>query len=347
MNLILHPGHSKCGSTSIQKFLYDNRAILKEKGYAIPDRLFYFDFEKEADFSTEHTALKYLLNISKNQSYKTLKKRIEESLKRAQNTNVHTYIISAENLSTLPTNPLHKIFSQYFNMTNVVYYIRRQDDFTLSAWQQWGYKTGKNLEEYCAFQLRGGRPLYSQIITMLTTNYKKEIVVVVPFSRKVFLNGDLILDFLERTGLDFLAPTAINFRVENKSLNPIVCDYLSRYPDIYRTKHDNRHKTSLEKHKKTKPWLFDSRKNYLSVKQREVILAHFEPENRILHKTHFPNIDFDSIFGLEKNESLEQTKSLGKEQEEFLESWVTNWSKKEKLRAFIHSVMGNRFVSPV
>ena len=46
MGLILHPGHTKCGSSSIQKYLYDNRTTLEEKGYAVPDRFFHLDLKR-------------------------------------------------------------------------------------------------------------------------------------------------------------------------------------------------------------------------------------------------------------------------------------------------------------
>jgi len=335
MNLILHPGHSKCGSTTIQQFLYDNRLYLEEKGFAIPDRNFFFGFEKESDFSVDHPSVNYLSNTSKNGTYTTLKRRIERALKKAETSNIHTFIISAENLSTPPTGPIHQIFSEYFKVKKVVYYIRRQDDFTLSAWQQWGYKTGRNLDEYCKFQITTGRPFYSLIASMLVDNYKQEAVDIVPFSRAVFYKGDLILDFLKRTDLEFLSSKVVNTRVENKSLSPLVCDYLSQYPDVFRTMHDNLPKTNLETYKEHQSWLFETRKDYLNTAQRDIILDYFEKQNRDLQQAYFPEVSYDIIFGRKDDLTQEKTRVLTVEQEEFLTNWANNWISTKKVRSFL------------
>ena len=206
--------------------------------------------------------------------------------------------MSAENLSGLLTRPIHELFSNYFNVRRVLYYIRRQDDFTLSAWQQWGHKTGRGFEEFCNKQLAGGYPNYIENAEMLKSYYGIDILNVAPFSNKSFHKGDLICDFLVRTGLDSIIqpePAAI---VENKSLNPLACDYLAQFPNVYRTMHDNLPKNNLEKYRNAEPWLFESRRGFLNNRKRKNILNRFESDNQKLHAEYFPSLNFDSLFGV-------------------------------------------------
>lgn len=341
MDLILHPGHGKCGSTTIQQFLYDNRAAFEEKGYAVPDRFFQFRFERDCDFSVAQPAVRYLSEISKQGNYSVLEKRVEKAIENAERYDIHTFVLSAENLSNPTTGPLHEIFSKYFNVKKVLYYIRRQDDFLLSAWQQWGHKSGRNFAEYCRRQLKSGRPAYTNNEKMLESYYRTASLEVAPFSRKAFNNEDLISDFLIKTDLDAFIHLESTSSVENKSLNPLVCDYLAQFPDIYRTIHDNHPKVNLERYKSSEPWLFEAKKDFLTETQRRSILNHFETENRNLHSVYFPSISFESLFEVRmvnQNGAQEQLPELlEKQQLEFLEHWVTKWRRSKNIRAFFAS----------
>jgi len=341
MDLILHPGHGKCGSTSIQKFLYDNRAALEEKGYAVPDRFFHFRFERDCDFSVAQSAVNYLSEVNKQGNLYLLDQRIGNAIENAQKSDIHTFILSAENLANSGAGPLHEIFLKYFDVKKVVYYIRRHDDLLLSAWQQWGHKSGKRFAEYCSQQMKSGHPRYADNAKMLESHYGRDAIEVAPFSRKVFHNGDLISDFLVRTGLDaFIHPKPAS-SIENKSLNPLVCDYLAQFPDIYETGHDNRPKINLQRYALSEPWLFEPRKDFLAETRRRAILRHFEVESRKLHAEYFPDLSFALLFGAgAANQCYGQeqpAKSLENKQLDFLERWVHKWLRSKRSRAFLIS----------
>ena len=338
MNLILHPGHPKCGSSSIQKFLYDNRATLEAKGYALPDRFFHFGFEKNSDFSIALPPVQFFARIYGQGDYAALENRIVNVIASARTSDVHTIILSAENVSGFPTGPIHALFSKYFNVQRVLYYIRKQDDFMLSAWQQWGHKTGRGIVEFCDEQVAGGFPDYLENAEMLKSHYGNDILDVAPFSRKVFHNGDLIFDFLVRTGLDsIIQPQGVEI-IENKSLNPLTCEYLAKFPDIYRNKHDNLPKINMEKYKHTEPWLFESRKDYLTQMQRKTILDRFDAGNRKLHAEYFPSISYDLLFGFsdtgQRGDEDHLPSPLEKQQIVFLQNWVQKWLRFNKFRTF-------------
>jgi hypothetical protein len=341
MDLILHPGHGKCGSSSVQKFLFDNRAALQDAGVAVPDRFLHFRFEKNCDFSVQQPAVSYLSKLANQGKSSLLERRLEEAIEKAEQSDIHTFVISAENLSSRPTRSLHDIFSKYFNVKKVLYYIRRQDEYLLSAWQQWGHKSGKKFAEYCQVQLRIGHPTYTANARMLESHYGKGILEVAPFARNAFHNQDLISDFLVRTGLDNLSNLKSTSSIENVSLSPLVCDYLAQFPGIYTSAHDNYPKVSLEKFKSSEPWLFEPGKDYLSTSMRRSILNHFDVLNRDLHAAYFPDISFDLLFGLSASDPKDRQehlpKSLEKQQLEFLDHWVKKWVGSKKIRSFLTS----------
>ena len=349
MDLILHPGHGKCGSSSIQKFLYDNRAAFEEKGCAVPDRFFHFRFERGCDFSVSQPVVNYLAEVNKQGTHFLLDQRIENAIENAQKSGIHTFILSAENLANSATGLLHEIFLKYFDVKKVLYYIRRQDDFLLSAWQQWGHKSGKRFIEYCNQQMKSGYPCYAENAEMLASHYGRDALEVAPFSRKAFHNGDLISDFLVKTGLAAFIHPKPTSSVENRSLNPLVCDYLAQFPDIYATGHDNRPKMNLQKYESSEPWLFDPRKDYMTKAGRRAILSHFEAENRHLHAVYFPGLSFDLLFGVSAtnrcNGQEQPTKLLEKQQLVFLDHWVQKWLRSKKIRAF--PILGRKLIQTI
>lgn len=148
-------------------------------------------------------------------------------------------------------------------------------------------------------------------------------------------------DFLLRTGLDAHIQPKATSGIENKSLNPLVCEYLAQFPAIYMTEHDNHPKHNLEKYKSSEPWLFDPRKDYLEATRRRSILDHFEAENRNLHANYFPGFPYELLFGMSNaRQNIVQQKSpkpLENQQLEFLESWVGKWLRSKNTRVFFLS----------
>ncbi len=88
MDLILHPGHGKCGSSSVQKFLYDNRAVLQDAGVAVPDRFLHFRFEKNCDFSVQQPAVSYLSKLANQGKSSLLEKRLETAIENAEQSGI-------------------------------------------------------------------------------------------------------------------------------------------------------------------------------------------------------------------------------------------------------------------
>jgi len=216
------------------------------------------------------------------------------------------------------------------------------------------HKSGSNFAKYSDEQIKSGYPQFTHTVKMLESHYGRNTLEVAAFSRKAFHQGDLISDFLVRTGLDTIIQPKPTSNMENKSLNPLVCDYLAQTPGIYESVHDNHPKTDLEKYEPSEPWLFEPRKDYLVESQRRSILNHFEAENRNLHAVYFPYVSFESLFraGTSKHgqEQEQSPKSLEKQQLDFLDYWVEEWLRTRNTRLFkilktrtIHTI--RRYVS--
>ena len=326
MKLILHPGHSKCGSSSIQQFLYDNKKVLLANGYAIPDLNLHFQFEKKADFSTSRPAVGYLALANKNKELPRLKTRLLAAIKNGKKAGIHTFIISAENLGGPIRTELNQTIANCFKTTKVIYYLRRQDDFLLSAWQQWGFKMGKTLEEYCNKSLERKDPNYLKITQLLESTYGKTVLEVVPFNREVFYENDLILDFMHRTGLDKIQDIKDYKRVLNKSLSPLVCEFFIQHKNLLDGPHGRKPETGLEQFKTKEPWLFSTAKSYASAALRNKILNRFETDNRKLQQNYFPEIPYALVFGSnikeDQNILAEHRILLEKFKVNFLNQWI-------------------------
>lgn len=153
IELILHPGHPKCGSTTIQDFLYANRLVLKDRGIFMPDSDFNFPCNKAYRINRTHTPRDFIEKvINGDLNINALEKKIDDFLITAEDQGCKKVIITAENLVNAIGSPklkaIHSLFSTRFSKVKVVYYIRDQRELLLSAWQQWGHKKGETLDAY-------------------------------------------------------------------------------------------------------------------------------------------------------------------------------------------------------
>ncbi|WP_146140419.1 hypothetical protein [Zobellella endophytica] len=315
MRLILHPGHAKCGSTTIQNFLRDNRDFLfKNKFITLDSNL---RTQDEPNF------------IEKSESPRGFFKRIlngnsllnlEEKLSNIKNRfSDHTLIISAENLTNqiaegAPGSSIHKTISEIFTDVTVIYYIKPQDTFLFSGWQQWGYKQGLSLQQYIQRSLNQGGPNYLRAINFFEKVYGKNNLNISPLTSNALINNDLIDDFCSKAKLPIL-DKKVNLSPQNVSLNPIICDILSRHPELFKDQHDEEIKNKLESLHSKPIFLHNKLDGLLPRKNRKVILDRFLADNKYIHETYFPHLDFENTF----YGHIEKVKPLGGEIERIKE----------------------------
>ena len=125
---------------------------------------------------------------------------------------------------------IHDITATLFDEISILLYIRRQDEFLLSSWQQWRHKKGQSLKWVIDNALKSHVPDYLGTAKFFEKVYGKKSLSVIPFHRKAFKDGNLISDFNFRAQLNISSSVD---HYENISLNPYLCEILSRIPNIY------------------------------------------------------------------------------------------------------------------
>lgn len=199
--LILHIGSHKTATTSIQKFLLENNAELKSKGYSLftlepngSDSLY-----GHANHWVEHSGYNENFSAKFNLDWVNQIKKLEE---------LDTLIFSAEHLSWIfDFNEIRKIGSylkKYFKSIKIVCYIRRQDEQLLSHHQQ-----GSKHHDWCEQRYYGDSPsplpdtncLYEYLdyytkLSMWGEVFGNDNVIIRPFEKEQLVNADIISDFI-------------------------------------------------------------------------------------------------------------------------------------------------------
>jgi len=304
VKLILHPGHFKCGSTTIQDFLSINLHALEEKGIGIVNQDIEIGEPKDKSWSKPYEYFEKM--IFENKTLGDFQKKLVKLKQVANESKYHTIILSEERLSdrrTLDgTIQVHEAIADIFNHIKVIYYIRRQDDFMLSAWQQWGHKEGKILEEYSKELQENGVANFLLNIQKLQGFYGKDNIVVSLLNGETLIKGDLVTDFLSRIGIK---DTGENFqRVDNsnKGINILYCDILRRIPGWYLDVTDNSVRYMLETFcQKSQNILFEKKKSIDFYRICNDIMDYYLAENKELHKRYYKELDFEALFGKTKN----------------------------------------------
>lgn len=196
--LILHIGHGKTGTTSLQNYLYRNTVELMRLGYLFPTRnsvrenhiLLPAGFVRGEGFHIAHKQI-YLNDF----------KRFERDFQRfwaalvadIDSCSPHTVILSAEQMfrdfSAASRIPLAEFFGEYFSAVTVVAYIRSPAPDYLSRLAQ-RLKTGSRVPDLAARKIRGVIEYYE--------GQFPGCVKLHPFDRQQMLAGDILHDFISR-----------------------------------------------------------------------------------------------------------------------------------------------------
>lgn len=309
VDLVLHPGHSKCGSTTIQDFLYANREIFKKRGVFLPDLNFNFPCHDEYNFTFTHTSRDYFAQVQSGSiSIDELSKKLDDLIKSAKELGCRRVIISAENLingiASKNTKAIHQLFADRFNNIRIVYYVRRQDSLMQAAWQQWGHKDGLNLDAYIEKMSKTRFADFYFISEQLKKYYPKAKFKVFPMARDCFIDNNLLIDFCSRALID---KTNLNFNIDvsNTGISSALCDSLAKIYDIYETKHDQNVKNTLINATPNSASLLTKKyKNDLSDESKIKLFEKFETSNVKLHKSFFPTLPFEVMsLRCEENDS--------------------------------------------
>lgn len=275
---ILHVGAGKSGSSAIQTFLRENVTALQQRGFTVPAQDLairttisgHSVFKLQEFFDNDGSGVFFHLDRAK----------------RAAGDNC--LLISAENMSNADNFRYFRKFGSEYNV-KVIFYIRRQDDFLASAWQQWASKIRGDLNEWLAEACK------SQADWNYTISGWESVVGegnVIPriFERQSLPQGDVVRDFIETLGFspdEFSLPEGD----VNASFDNLITLLVQGRKDLFDGAHDEafyRFVTPLQGERRSKSLSLVSRT------QREKIIRHHAAGNEAIREKFFP--EKESLF---------------------------------------------------
>ena len=286
--LILHIGAGKCGSSAIQRFLVENAEALATQGFLVPGR----SLEVGAEGCGQHLAY-FEDGISRPGFAEEVTAKLSGLHRHVVEHGMTSVVVSAENL----INP--KGFVELFVPARdqfeiqVVAYVRRQDDFVISAWQQWQIKQHDDFWEYYG-RHRGGVNWHRQLEPW-RRNYGRPSMIVRRYCPTALVDGDVTVDFCSAIGAvhgSFDRPERAN-RTLHERFNPMIARYRR---ELFSSIHDNRFYTFLGEALGEHAYRDYRGSMLLTLSERQMILADHEASNELLRAEYFSELDQESLF---------------------------------------------------
>ena len=197
-SLLVHIGCAKGGSSAIQAGLRLNQEELVRRGVAVPGT----DLTSTSTVTGTHAAFfESRLQERRATPLPELADLLDET---AASANASTVVISAENLSN--PNGFEAIFASLADRFDVriLLYVRRQDDFLESAWQQWDVKRGGSLLAWMIRNIRV-RGDWCRVVGPWADVFGDERILTRVYDRDLLVGGDVSWTSATRSGRTRLA----------------------------------------------------------------------------------------------------------------------------------------------
>jgi hypothetical protein len=214
MNLVLHIGTPRTGSTAIQIFCDTNRESLLQNNVLFPKTGFRAKLAGRGWRTPGHDDLIPALR----NNYSTILEDLRSEI--AKYPNARILLVSSENFSLHPDMPklVMKKFN-YFDKILIIIYLRRQDlyleslygEFISGGWYKTSVKTKDFFLNYKAPYGNIERNYY-RLITNWSETFGKENIIVRPFEKEQWFEGDLIKDFFNSAKLPWSDSFELHFR---------------------------------------------------------------------------------------------------------------------------------------
>ena len=225
---VFHIGYPKTGTSTIQHFLSNNRYELLKHGYYYAERS-YIERMGNAD-DVYHAGLPGF-------DQKALKKIFDHDI---ENSGGRVLLYSHEAIFSLGED-FFRFIEEYFDELKIIIYLRRQDEW-VESYMRWqiaaGYPQRKSKHDapYSTID-------YWKVLKRIEHSIKSKAIIVRPFARSAFYQGDLNCDFLNTLDIPEEAFDAFDRNIDelNKSLDGkalVFKQLLNRYLPlkIYRIK---------------------------------------------------------------------------------------------------------------
>ncbi|MEO1491834.1 MAG: hypothetical protein AAFV19_06745 [Pseudomonadota bacterium] len=276
--LVLHIGAAKTGSSAIQRFIQLNADWLAARDILVPDSRLGMSSKRTG----EHVfTLEELFRRQEKERLTTTLTALCDKLNPGQR-----LLLSGENMSN---HGRHAFFEDVAKKhpTEVIFYIRRQDELLTSAWQQWHSKVEEDFNAWLIMALRQ----YGQW-EKLIKDWEGVVgagrVKIRVFDRGDFPGGDLLKDFLQVLGFDPETSGAdFDIGVVNPSYSDIITPLVAGNRNIFKDANDSDfyevvHELTGESYTKGPKY------SLISPRQREKIIEFYKPVNQRVCRDYFP-----------------------------------------------------------
>lgn len=227
--LHIHIGTPKTGTTAIQNFCVENEKILESKGYCYP--LFPASYEK-APKVRAHFLVAAIYDENGERDLTEEQRIFDEGMEIVHETfqKFDNVILSDENIwrsMDVERPGLWELLMQEAKkggfLIHVVVYLRRQDQYLISLWNQQlkmnkGKLTESTIEEYMDAIVLGNRMDYEAKLNRMAEVVGAENITVRRFERGRFKGGSIYSDFLDSVGLSLTEEYDISMEVRNIGL---------------------------------------------------------------------------------------------------------------------------------
>jgi hypothetical protein len=280
--LTIHIGANKTGSSAIQQFLKRNRDWLRKREIVVPDK----DLRDR-----RHVAGHHVWYFAPSQADAT-KRPAELSASidgLFANGDVRQVVISAENLSDS-----HSQAWRWFtdvasrHETEVVLYVRRQDDLILSSWQQWYAKVRPDFWAWLT-SIVGVMGDWRLILEQWESIVGREQIRVRLYERDRLAPGDVVADFAQFLEVDEAIPDERPEGLVNPSFNEAIVALIPG-SGLFKDAHDPGFYKFLDEmlgaasHKRPN-------ESAISYEQRVAILRRYEESNAWVRQRYFADTD--------------------------------------------------------
>lgn len=287
--LLIHLGASKCGSSALQLHWANNAEVLRSQGVIIPDE----KLELEGKISGHQLWFWENLRPFDDEKAAMLYRRLARLAEHAKATGAHTVIVSGENL--INPHGFTKVFKgldRLFDEVEAIVYIRRQDDYIISGWQQWWLKRGKGIDAYLAQEV-GKVGNWDANLAPWAEVLGADKIIVRRFLRECLTDGDVVPDFFHTTGLSMDGHTPLRGLI-NRSFTEAIGRMAEQVVDVFESIHDNRFYNALTYAIGPKAFKSSKGSSLLTLEQRLRILDAYRDSNEALRARYLPSLPADA-----------------------------------------------------
>lgn len=231
VDLYLHIGTEKTGTTSVQKFFRTNRELLRRKGIlypTAPGNENHTGLTVAAQKLSRQGPLRKIRGVRSVDEAEAFRSNLMKEIAAEFSVGFYdTVIMSGEHCSSRLLDDselqwLKDAFSPFFKSIKIIVYIRRQDDYLLSTYST-SVKSGATRqlapppERLIQFRYN-----HLELLTRWSRIFGRENIICRKYEKSALKDGDIVEDFLSTIGIgaaaEFERPKDVNESLDAETL---------------------------------------------------------------------------------------------------------------------------------